>query len=96
MSKSSYVLLPALIIIVLLSAVVHAGYLDVTKTVGTGGTTFTLQWFQGCGSDTRVEYHNGVFFRNMNLMLGPNSCNSGSATLGNHRAVLCLIGSDAG
>ncbi|MFT4309634.1 MAG: hypothetical protein ACMXYL_04050 [Candidatus Woesearchaeota archaeon] len=96
MNKSLYMIICAFTGILLLSGAVHAGYLTGSRSVGPDGTTFTLSWFQGCGPGTRVEYLSGTVYRSsMNLNLGPNSCNVGG-TLGNNRAVHCLIGSDVG
>jgi hypothetical protein len=49
-----------LILVLLFASVVYAGVLTVDKTVGPGGTTFTIFWRQGCSTGS----------------LGPNQCYS--------------------
>jgi hypothetical protein len=47
-----------LILLILFSSIAYAGVLTVDRTVGPGGTTFTLTWRQGCPTG----------------LLGPNQC----------------------
>lgn len=74
--------------------VVEAGILTGTRSVGSGGTTFTLSYYQGCGPTSIVRFGNNVNFPNPGLSLGPNQCNLGAPD-GNNRAIHCLIGSRA-
>jgi hypothetical protein len=96
MSRRYHVL--GLVIVVAMSVsviMVSAGYMTATSSVGSGGTTFTIFWHQGCGPNCDVRWSDGTSFESVDLLMGPNSCNINGA-LGNMRAIHCLIGSDAG